>query len=198
MGLHGEFVDAVAHDFFEISSILGNWHVEAINSREDEINIKEPSSTLTNVEEEQGSILEVIEPSSDSSELSEAPLVNKNQKGEMNLILPRAFRIIREDCSMDIPAPLRNREERTMKEVMGMAQKEISSGVFAFNPDDVASLKEEKHILMIQIGDTDLKFSREIFSGMSVQEVLGLTDENPVKLSLYMTEASKQPSFNLF
>jgi len=196
--LHGEFVDAVAHDFFDISSILGNWHVEAINSREDEINIKEPSSTLTNVEEEQGSILEVIEPSSDSSELSETPLVNKNQKGEMNFILPRAFRIIREDCSMDIPAPLRNREERTMKEVMGMAQKEISSGVFAFNPDDVASLKEEKHILMIQIGDTDLKFSREIFSGMSVQEVLGLTDENPVKLSLYMTEASKQPSFNLF
>jgi len=99
---------------------------------------------------------------------------------------------------MDIPAPLRNREERTMKDVMGMAQKDKSSGVFAFNPDDVASLKDGKQILMIQIGDKDLKFSREIFSEMSVQEVLGLADENPMKLSLYMTEASEQPSFDLF
>lgn len=99
---------------------------------------------------------------------------------------------------MDIPAPLRNREERTMKDVMGMAQRDKSSGVFAFNPDDVASLKDGKQILMIQIGDKDLKFSREIFSEMSVQEVLGLTDENPMKLSLYMAEASKQPSFDLF
>ena len=116
----------------------------------------------------------------------------------MQILLPRVFRIIREDCSIDIPAPVRNQEERTMKDVMGLAQQEKSSGVFAFDPDDVTSLKQEKLILMIQVGDTDLRFTREIFSRMCVQEVLSLTDENPVKLTLYMTEASEQPSFNLF
>ena len=231
--LHGEFVDAVAHEFFDISTILEDWHAEAITSREREKNVIEPSPTspvinvseapLTSpkitppvindtkpsptspkpasansgVEELKG-ILEVIEPSSDSDGLSVTPIAKKNEEGEVDFLLPRAFRIIREDCSMDIPAPLRNREERTMKDVMGMAQRDKSSGVFAFNPDDVASLKDGKQILMIQIGDKDLKFSREIFSEMSVQEVLGLTDENPMKLSLYMAEASKQPSFDLF
>ena len=231
--LHGEFVDAVAHEFFDISTILEDWHAEAITSREREkiviepsptspvINVIEPpltspkttspvindtkpsptspkpASANSGVEELKG-ILEVIEPSSDSDGLSVTPIAKKNEEGEVDFLLPRAFRIIREDCSMDIPAPLRNREERTMKDVMGMAQRDKSSGVFAFNPDDVASLKDGKQILMIQIGDKDLKFSREIFSEMSVQEVLGLTDENPMKLSLYMAEASKQPSFDLF
>jgi FMN phosphatase YigB (HAD superfamily) len=236
--LHGEFVDAVAHDFFDISTILEDWHAEAITSREGEINVAEPSPTspkptspvinaiepsptspkpttpVINVTEpsptspkpasanggveELKGILEIIEPSSGSDGLSVTPIAKKTEEGEVDFLLPRAFRIIREDCSMDIPAPLRNREERTMKDVMGMAQKDKSSGVFAFNPDDVASLKDGKQILMIQIGDKDLKFSRETFSEMSVQEVLGLTDENPMKLSLYMTEASEQQSFDLF
>lgn len=183
--LHGEFVDAVAHDFEEISTILQGWHTKAIKSREC-----------------QSSALEVTEPysNSDIAELSMTPLVTKNpeMEGEMQILLPRVFRIIREDCSIDIPAPVRNQEERTMKDVMGLAQQEKSSGVFAFDPDDVTSLKQEKLILMIQVGDTDLRFTREIFSRMCVQEVLSLTDENPVKLTLYMTEASEQPSFNLF
>ena len=85
-----------------------------------------------------------------------------------------------------------------MKEVMGLAQKEKSSGVFAFDPADVALLNEGKKVLMIKIGTTDLEFSRDIFSDMSVEEVLGLTDENPLELSLYMAEASEQQSFDLF
>ena len=207
--LRGEFVDAVAEDFSEIGKILLQWHSEADDSatsayeaREKPQTTEQPtiSSNDNEDEKQKQNILEVIEPSSNSDVggIPVTPLANKNRLGEMDFLLPRAFRIIREDCSVDIPAPLRERDERTMKDVMGMAQKEKSSGVFAFNPNDVASLNDGKLVLMIQIGDTDLKFSRDIFSGMSVEEVLSLTTENPVRLSLYMTEASDQPSFDLF
>uniref|UniRef100_A0A7S4EG97 Uncharacterized protein n=1 Tax=Pseudo-nitzschia australis TaxID=44445 RepID=A0A7S4EG97_9STRA len=209
--LRGEFVDAVAEDFSEIGKILVQWHSEADDSatsvyeaREKPQITEQPSISSNDSEDEKQkqkqNILEVIEPSSNGNigGIPVTPLANKNRLGEMDFLLPRAFRIIREDCSVDIPAPLREREERTMKDVMGMAQKEKSSGVFAFHPDDVASLNDGKRVLMIQIGDTDLKFSRDIFSNMSVEEVLSLTTENPVRLSLYMTEASDQPSFDLF
>merc|ERR1740117_367683 len=43
--LHGEFVDAVAHEFFDISTILEDWHAEAITSRERENIVIEPSLT---------------------------------------------------------------------------------------------------------------------------------------------------------
>lgn len=206
--LHGEFVDAVADDFSDIGKILLEWHTEAANSditagtASQKDRRTEPTSISSNGgdQEQEQNILEVIDPSSaaDIENLSVTPLANKNQQGEVDFLLPRAFRIIREDCSIDIPAPLRKREERTMKDVMGMAQREKSSGVFAFDPADVASLRDGKKALIIQVGDTGLNFSRDIFSEMSVEEVLGLTDENPVKLSLYMTEAFDQPSFDLF
>ncbi|OEU20927.1 hypothetical protein FRACYDRAFT_179801, partial [Fragilariopsis cylindrus CCMP1102] len=52
--LHGEFVDAVAHEFFDISTILEDWHAEAITSREREKNVIEPSPTSP--------VINVIEP----------------------------------------------------------------------------------------------------------------------------------------
>jgi FMN phosphatase YigB (HAD superfamily) len=205
--LHGEFVDEVAQDFSDIGKILIRWHKEADKpaistgtAAEGEKERTTSPSMTTNSQDQEQSVLEVIEPSvtGDIDGLPVTPFANKNEQGEVNFLLPRAFRIIREDCSVDIPAPLRKREERTMKEVMGMAQREKSSGVFAFDPDDVASLQDGKKVLMVNVGDTDLEFSRDIFSNMSVEEVLGLTDKNPLELLLYMTEASDQPSFDLF
>ena len=200
--LHGEFVDEVAQDFSEIGKILVEWHKEGMAStfNEGSEQENEPTPVLDVEEDNEQSILEVIEPSTASNVegLPVTPFANKNEQGELSFLLPRAFRVVREDCSVDIPAPLRKRDERTMKEVMGLAQKEKSSGVFAFGPADVALLNEGKKVLMIKIGSTDLEFSRDIFSDMSVEEVLGLTDENPLELSLYMAEASEQQSFDLF
>mmetsp|Transcript_17834 Transcript_17834/g.44494 ORF Transcript_17834/g.44494 Transcript_17834/m.44494 type:complete len:619 (+) Transcript_17834:117-1973(+) len=202
--LHREFVDEVAQDFSEIGNILVEWHKETVVSEistdtiEEEKPKVEPPSVADPDEEQK--ILEVIEPSSaaNADSVPVTPIANKNEQGEVNFLLPRAFRVIREDCSVDIPAPLRKRDERTMKEVMGLAQREKSSGVFAFDPSDVTELQKGKKVLMIKIGDTDLEFSRDIFTGMSVEEVLSLTEENPVQLSLYMTDASEQESFDLF
>ena len=81
---------------------------------------------------------------------------------------------------------------------MKFAQMDKSSGVFAFEPSEVASMNEGKKVLKVAIGGTDLEFSRDIFSNMSVEEVLSLTDENPLRLVLYMANASEQPSFDLF
>ena len=117
---------------------------------------------------------------------------------EKTFILPRTFRLLREDCSMDVPAPLLDRQTRTMKDVMSFAQMDKSSGVFAFPANDVEALREGKLVLMVGISGTDLQFSREIFVGMTVQEVLSLTDENPIALSLYMKKAADSPSFDLF
>ncbi len=51
---------------------------------------------------------------------------------------------------------------------------------------------------MVRIGGADLTFSREVFSTMSVEEVLALTGENPVTLTFLLQEAAKGPSFDLF
>jgi ABC-type branched-subunit amino acid transport system ATPase component len=99
---------------------------------------------------------------------------------------------------MDIPAPKLERETRTMKEVMTLAQLDKSSGVFSFPEEDVEALRKGKLVLMVKIGATDLQFSREIFVKMTVQEVLSLTDINPVTLTLYMKKAADSPSFDLF
>ena len=85
-----------------------------------------------------------------------------------------------------------------MKEVMGIAQMDKASGVFAFSPDDVEDVRIGRKVLMIQVEGTTLEFSREIFSRMTVQEVLGLSAENPLTLSMYITDASSAPSFDLF
>jgi len=99
---------------------------------------------------------------------------------------------------MDVPAPFKNREERKMQDVMAMAQLDKSSGVFSFPPDEVEQLQKGKKVLMVEVGSTGIKFSREIFSGMAVDEVLNLSDENPMTLNLFMQEAVDSPSFDLF
>mmetsp|Transcript_926 Transcript_926/g.1962 ORF Transcript_926/g.1962 Transcript_926/m.1962 type:complete len:656 (+) Transcript_926:241-2208(+) len=208
--LHREFVDEVAEEFSDIGRILSKWQKEADNAAAtnggptpgngEKAESTQPLSETTNGEDKEQDILEMIEPSSkdDIDGLPVTPIVNKNQEGEVDFLIPRAFRIVREECSIDVPAPLRKREEYTMKDVMGMAQMDKSSGVFAFDPAEVASLNEGKKVLKVAIGDTDLEFSRDIFSRMTVEEVLSLTDENPLKLELYMANASEQPSFDLF
>eukprot|EP00537_Pseudo-nitzschia_pungens_P008163 CAMPEP_0172360844 /NCGR_PEP_ID=MMETSP1060-20121228/4788_1 /TAXON_ID=37318 /ORGANISM="Pseudo-nitzschia pungens, Strain cf. cingulata" /LENGTH=670 /DNA_ID=CAMNT_0013082933 /DNA_START=55 /DNA_END=2067 /DNA_ORIENTATION=- len=225
--LHREFVDAVADDFAAIGTILRDWHEEASPSearspREGTEAISSNSDQPEKARIDPSSIVEVIEPSetANSEDSTVAPpqqqqqqpqplsvVANQKPNGELDFVVPRAFRIIREDRSMDVPAPLRNRDERTMKDVMGLAQTDTSSGVFAFDPDDVQALRAGKRVLMVRIAgtgesgnddDNALTFSKDIFSSMSVEEVLGLTEENPLKLSLYTTEASDQPSFDLF
>jgi len=179
--LTGEFVDAVAEDFADIASILLKWHAEC----------KIENSKPTDMRSQ-----EDIDKPTDS--LSVTPVASKVPGEGVDFIVPRAFRIVRADCTMDVPAPLKNRESRTMKDVMGMAQLDKSSGVFAFPPEDVALLQEGKKVLMVQIGDTGLQFSREMFSAMTVEEVLSLTDKNPVILSFTMKEAVGRQSFDLF
>ena len=208
-GLHGEFVDEVAEEFSDIYKILSKWQQEAddntagttVNPSNGEENQNAQSSLETiNVEGRDQDILEVIEPSStaDTDGLPVTPMASKNQQDEVDFLVPRAFRISREDCNVDVPAPLRKREECTMKDIMKFAQMDKSSGVFAFEPSEVASMNEGKKVLKVAIGGTDLEFSRDIFSNMSVEEVLSLTDENPLRLVLYMANASEQPSFDLF
>ena len=184
--LTGEFVDAVADDFSDIGRILLEWHAESYDNG--------TANQATNP-------VETPPLKDDHSAINELPvtaIVNEKSEAGVDFIVPRTFRIVREKSSMDMPAPLKNRDDRTMKEVMSMAQLDKSSGVFALQPNDVAALQEGKKVLMIQIGKTDLQFSREIFSSMSVEEVLSLTDENPVTLTLSLKEAADQPSFDLF
>ena len=85
-----------------------------------------------------------------------------------------------------------------MREVMGVAQLDKASGVFAFSPQDAEGVRVGTRVLMIKIGGTGLEFSREMFAKMTIQEVLSFTDENPVTVSMYIKEASSAPSFDLF
>jgi FMN phosphatase YigB (HAD superfamily) len=205
-----EFVDAVAEEFHHLSDILLDWHQDGSKSRKNGKSSDEPelAAALQDLEK-------ISKNSKDVSTSSEDDFItvitpDKSAKGEVGVngasksitveaaVSPRAFRLVREDCSMDVPAPLLDRETRTMKDVMSMAQMDKSSGVFSFQAQDVEALREGKLVLMVKIGDTDLQFSREIFVGMSVQEVLSLTDQNPVALSMYMKEAADSPSFDLF
>lgn len=119
---------------------------------------------------------------------------------DTQLVAPRVFRIAREDCNVDVPAPLLGRDSKTMKTVMMMAQQDKTSGVFSFPPEQVEALQEQKMALMVKIGNTGQQFSREIFSAMTVQEVLSFTDDDTVTLSLSMKETAttEAPSVDLF
>ena len=63
--LHGEFVDAVAQDFFDISEIIRNWHEEAVSSdiveQPDTEKDLDTGPSISANGNEQG-ILEIIEP----------------------------------------------------------------------------------------------------------------------------------------
>lgn len=195
--LTGEFADAIANDFSAIANILIDWH-QTVGAEAD------PSTTSiapTVAASANGEInIAEFQSQSPKTNITQLPvaIVNSSSDDGMNVVLPRAFRLVREECSMDVPAPLRNRTDRTMKDVMTMAQVDKTSGVFAFPLEDIELLRQGKKVLMIQVGSTGLSFSKEIFSTMSIEDIIGMTDDNPVMLSMFMKNATEKESFDLF
>ena len=191
-----EFVDAVAEEFYHLSYVLKRWHSECIPSQSPNRGKPPQSPPVT------GTTKADLDAAPDDEAFISDVVPDKpttiGDPDDASEELPRAFRIAREGYSVDVTAPLRERNFRTMKEVMGIAQLDKSSGVFAFSPDEVEDVRIGRKVLMIKVEGTDLKFSREIFSKMSVQDVLSLTKENPAKLSLYIKQAADAPSFDLF
>lgn len=183
-----EFADKVADEFNNLSVILLEWHREG----------SQKSPIFPNELEDK----QLEKPDNDEAQIPEDPS-NGALSDDVDFLssttfASRTFRLMREDLSMDVPAPLKKRETLTMKDVMTMAQLDKSSGVFSFPVEDMEALQKGQRVLMIEVGNTGLKFSREIFVGMSIEEVLTLTEENPVRLSLYMQDVVDSPSFDLF
>ena len=184
--LQGEFVDAVAERFEDIADIIERWH-DAAN---EQAKVEKAPNMIQNEDT-----------TNEYLSLSTQP-DDKNKSGqkatEVQPAKPRAFRIFREDCKMDIPAPLKNREQAVMLDVMTMAQLDKSSGVFSFSADDVEAIRNGKAVLMIKVVDADLEFTKDIFSQMSVSEVLDIAEENPLRLSLSIREKQHTDGFDLF
>lgn len=197
-----DFVDAVTEEFHHLSVVITEWHAEGLSSAKEEGG----SSSETNV---------TVELTSSAARVEAPPSKDFSVEDAISVIMPdanpstpssstaaqvpsRAFRIRRESFSTDVAAPLRDRDTRAMQEVMVVAQLDKSSGVFAFAPEDVEDVRVGKKVLMIKVGGTDLEFSREIFTKMTVQDVLSITEDNPLILSLYIKEAASAPSFDLF
>ncbi|KAL3945624.1 MAG: hypothetical protein SGBAC_000280 [Bacillariaceae sp.] len=176
-----EFADSVTTTFGGVGEILSSWHQDSL-----------PEKRIMD------EALEVTMPDTSDNPSVENPSLFGDSDFTASAMTSRTFRLTRNDCSQDIPAPIKNREGQKMQDVMAMAQLNKASGVFSFPPDEVELLQQGKNVLMIEIGTTGIKFSREIFAGMTVDEVLNLSDENPMTLSLYMQEAFDSPSFDLF
>jgi FMN phosphatase YigB (HAD superfamily) len=205
-----EFVDAVTEEFHHLSDLLLDWHEKGTSMQgsttpersSDEEELTKTFKDLESITKKS----DQVDDSSGKEDFITVVLPDKDAKTEDVLdgespeiaASPRAFRLVREECNMDVPAPMRGRDTVTMKDVMGLAQMDKSSGVFAFPADDVQELRVGKMILMVKIGGADLQFSREIFVGMTVQDVLSLTDQNPITLTLSMKKAADSPSFDLF
>lgn len=183
-----EFADKVANEFSNLSAILLEWHREG----------SQKSPIFPNALEDK----QLEKPDNGEAQIPEDPsngvLSDDVDFLSSTTFASRTFRLMRKDLSMDVPAPLKKRETLTMKDVMTMAQLDKSSGVFSFPVEDMEALQKGQRVLMIEVGNTGLKFSREIFVGMSIEEVLTLTEENPVRLSLYMQDVVDSPSFDLF
>jgi len=194
--LTAEFADAVTSQFHQLTEIITKWHEEGLSLREEEAIISPvdtksaPPIHSTADDLYSDGILSVIMPEPEK----QSPM--ESQGGEK--IFPRAFRISREDCTSDVVAPMTDRETRTMKEVMEIAQLDKASGVFAFSRDDADGVRIGKKVLMMKVGTTGLEFSREIFARMTIAEVLSFTDENPVTISMYIKEASSAASYDFF
>ncbi|CAJ1960061.1 unnamed protein product [Cylindrotheca closterium] len=142
-----EFADSVATTFSGVSEILSSWHREALAD-----------------EKKMDAALEVIMPDTSISPSVENPIPFGDSDFIVSATVSRTFRLTRNDCSMDVPAPFKNREEQTMKDIMAMAQLNKASGVFSFPPDEVELLTQGKRTLMVEIATTGIKFSREIFA----------------------------------
>lgn len=189
-----EFVDAITEEFHHLSDVVERWHKEGLNAQAalgNTIAAESPPTEAGETSEDLQSsgILSVIMPEIESSKVD--PKTNQR-------IPPRTFRIRRDECVSNVMAPLLDRDSRTMKEVMEIAQLDKASGVFAFAPDDVEGVRIGSKVLMIQIKGTGLEFAREVFAKMSVQEILSFTDQNPVELEMYIKDAASAPSFDLF
>jgi FMN phosphatase YigB (HAD superfamily) len=207
--LTSEFVDAVADDFEDIGRILLEWnnasmtksnYGDASSSGRDECEKLASSSgddfTVNGTESQQPS--NELPVATVGSTVAIEGSQNPATAAAVEFVMPRVFRIVRDDCSMDTPAPLKDRDVRTMKDVMSMAQMDKSSGVFAFDPQDVLATKERTKVLMIRIGDTGVEFSRDVFTSMSVNEVLSFSQDNPLTLELSIKDAVNADSFDLF
>jgi FMN phosphatase YigB (HAD superfamily) len=191
-GMTREFADRVADEFDHLSEILWTWHVDGTQANQP---IVVDSSAEDKIETAMD--FTVIPPSSKSSkEETKSPFGDDDYV--VSTVASRTFRLTREDYSMDVPAPFKNREKQVMKDIMTMAQLDKSSGVFSFPPEEVEQLQQGKLVLMVEIGNTGIKFGREIFVGMTVDEILALSEENPVNLKLFMQKAVDSPSFDLF
>ncbi|KAG7370915.1 haloacid dehalogenase-like hydrolase [Nitzschia inconspicua] len=177
--LTGEFVDAVAESFSDIGRILSEWHTEGHGIMMSSDSGRPPEETTVVAKEDPI-------PKNLTTDPPFTALSNDKSDGGVDFVVPRAFRIVRDNCLMDVPAPLKDRSDRTMKDVMSMAQLDKSSGVFNFSAEDSTALQAGTKTLMIQIGD--LTFSKDIFSALTVEEVLLMTDENPVVLSFSLKE----------
>eukprot|EP00980_Cylindrotheca_fusiformis_P031757 scaffold26900_cov117-Cylindrotheca_fusiformis.AAC.7 len=183
-----EFADTVTDSFDQLSDILLTWHLDGTrHSRESGKSFMEEKSE-TNAD------TTLVPPSPKQETLG----LFGDSDYVVSTVASRTFRLSREDCSMDIPAPFKNRDKQLMQDIMTMAQLDKSSGVFSFQPKQVKLLQEGKVVLMVEIGSTGIKFTREVFVGMTVDEILALTDENPVNLKLFMKEAFDSPSFDVF
>jgi hypothetical protein len=196
-----EFVDAIVEEFHHLSDVLLKWHEDGMKTNE----VPVPTIESLNANDPMNSKLA---PESKNNPLSVTMPAMKDAIGDSSSTnalssdspkaTPRTFRLVREDCTMDIPAPRQNRENKQMKEIMEMAQTDKSSGVFSFPVEDVQALCEGNMVLMIGVVDPDLQFTRSIFLRMTVQEVLSLTERNPVTLSLYMKKSAASPGFDIF
>lgn len=207
--LQQEFVDAVAEEFHHLAEILLGWHEEGRRSKDaPKIDLPEAgqdlTDTLSKLEMKSESKTDVSL-SADENPLSvimpDTPSESTASNGSKEVAAdsrPRAFRLIREECSMDVPAPLLNRTTRNMKDILTLAQRDKSSGVFSFPAAEVGALREGKMTLMIKVVDADLEFSREILTGMTVEEVLSLTDKNPITLTLSMKKSVESVGYDLF
>ena len=202
-----EFADAVVDKFSTVASVLSEWHgdgarksqLEKAKGREEvaDSNVNgmrygasSDSPQAPTIETEE-SPLSVIFPDEKLGDADASEVSPGSQK-----TASRVFRLMRGSCQMDVPAPLIGRDTKTMKEVMELAQRDKSSGVFSFPMEDIQGLRDGTSVLMVDVVDTGVKFSREIFVGMTVSEVLGLSDRNPVSLSFSIKKA--ESGFDVF
>ena len=205
-----EFVDAVVDNFADLASTLSEWHVEGKRAAElqrqaPDTGFREADIVGSSPPNNDNNPFSVVLPDVEVTVQSEAVVdtissshINGKKLPAATTPQSRVFRLVRDDCKMDVPAPLLDRDKRNMKDVLETAQRDKSSGVFSFPMDEIQAFREGKLVLMIDVVDADIRFSREIFVEMTVEEVLALSSQNPLTLSLSMKKAAADTGFDLF
>ena len=196
-----EYADVVTEKFQDLAGILEQWHYDGLKTSEDASASPLPidgANETTNIDQKNGQVIDKEIKDILSVIMPDDPEDTGKSSSSRDPGLPRAFRISRENYSMNVAAPLRNRDTQTMKDVMGIAQLDKSSGVFSFPPEDVDAVRVGTKVLMIRIEETGLEFSREIFSRITIEEVLSMSEANPIALTMYIKDAASAPSFDMF